>query len=61
MNASQHTDVLRETDSVKEHLGNPRVDAVPQELCSTPQTPPRGLAGPSDEDAFETFVDGAGI
>ena len=60
MNASEHSDVLRGTDPVKEHRGNPGVDTLPPEFCPREQ-PPWDPVGPSDEGAFETFVDGAGI
>jgi hypothetical protein len=61
MNASD--EVLRETDHVKEHCGNPSVDALRQELRANEQTPPRNPVGPCvpDAGAFETFVGGTGI
>ena len=63
MNTSARPEVLRETDHVQERRGNPGVDIVLQELCSNEQTPLRNPLGSSvpDEDAFETYVSGAGI
>jgi hypothetical protein len=63
MDASERSDVLRDADQVKGHRGIPSVDAAPQELCPSEQTPPRNPVGPfaGDEGAFETFVDGSGI
>jgi hypothetical protein len=58
---SAGTDVLWQTDQVKEHCGNASVDPVLQELCSNEQTAPPNPVGPSDEGAFETFLGGAGI
>jgi hypothetical protein len=63
MSVSERSEVLRETDHVKEHCGNPGVDTVPPEVCPNGQTPPRNPVGPCGPDAgaFETFVGGAGI
>ena len=63
VNTSAHPHVLRETDQDKEHRGIPRVDTLPEELCSTGQAPPWNPVGPHipDEGATETFVGGAGI
>ena len=63
MNASARSEVLRETDPVKEHRGDPSVETVLQGLCSPEQTPPRNPAGPDVpyKGAFEPLVDRAGI
>ena len=63
MNLSPWSEILGETNPVKEHRGNPGVDTGPQEPCSIEQTPPRNPVGPSIPDgiAFETFVGGAVI
>jgi hypothetical protein len=63
MNAPERSDVLRLTDHVHEHRGNPGAHTTPHELCSDGQAPPRGPVGPSapDKRAVETFVGGAGI
>ena len=57
MNTSTRSPVRGEMEQVKEHRGNPGVDAVPEEFCPSEQPPP----GDPDEGAFETFVDGGGI
>ena len=63
MFASEHSEVLRETEQLQEHPSNPAVDAVPPERGSDRQTPFWNPVGTSDadENTFETFVDGAGI
>jgi hypothetical protein len=63
MNASERCEVLRVTDHVQEHRGNPSAHTTLHELCSSEQAPPRGPVGPyaPDEGAVETFVGGAGI
>jgi hypothetical protein len=63
MNASERCDVLRVTDQVMEHGGDPSRDTVPQELCSGEPTQPWEANGQSglDEGAYESFVGGAGI
>jgi hypothetical protein len=62
MNTSERYNVLRETDQVKEHGGDPSMDAVPQELCSDEQNSPRKANGPSDldEGAYDSLAGGAG-
>jgi hypothetical protein len=63
MNVSERSAVLRQTDQIKEHRGNPRVDTVPQEPYPAEQAPPRNPVRPNipDEGAFETLAGGAGI
>jgi hypothetical protein len=63
MNPSARPEVPRETDQVREHRGDPRVDAVPQEFSPNEQAAPRNPFEPhvSNEGAFENFVGGAGI
>ena len=63
MNASERADVLRGTDHVPEHGGNPTAHPALQEHRSSEQAPPRSPPGPyvPDEGTFETFVGGAGI
>jgi hypothetical protein len=63
MDASERPELPRETDHIKGRRGNPNVDAAPQELCPSEQTPPRNPVGPFDPDegALETLVDGSGI
>jgi len=63
MNVSARPEALRETNHVQERRGNPGVDTMLQELCSTEQAPPGKPPGPNvpDEGAFETFVGGSGI
>jgi hypothetical protein len=63
MNGSAYSEVLRETDQVKEHRGNPGVDTAPQEVCFNEEAPPRNPVRPCapDEGAFETFIGGEGI
>jgi hypothetical protein len=63
MNTSQRPEVLREADQVKEHRGDPSIDAVPQRLCPGEQAPAQDPVGPHvpDEGAFGAFVGGAGI
>jgi hypothetical protein len=63
MNASERPPLLPETDRVKEHRDNPRIDTVPQELCPNEQAAPWdpvGLGVP-DQGLSEAFVGGAGI
>jgi hypothetical protein len=63
MNPSTRSKVQNEADHGKEDRGNPSVHAVPQELCSSKETPARnpGELHVSDEGGFESFVRGAGI
>jgi hypothetical protein len=63
MNPATPAEVLRETDHLQKHRGNPSAHPTPHELCSHEQAPPCGPVGPyaPDEDAVETFVGGAGI
>jgi hypothetical protein len=63
MNASTHRELPRKTDHLEEHHSNPRVDTVPQTVCSEEQAQPRTPAGSfsPDEGPLETFIDGAGI
>jgi hypothetical protein len=62
MNGSACSEVLRGTDQVKDHRGNPGVDPVP-EVCLDQEAPPRNPVRPCapDEGAFETFIGGEGI
>jgi hypothetical protein len=63
MYAYARSEVLRETDPVKEHCGSPSADAAPQKGAVSEQSQPRGApardVGPHC--AFQTFVDGDGI
>ena len=61
MNAPEHSDLLRQTDHVPEHFGNP--SAQPHDHCPNEPAPFRRPAGSDtpDEGAFMTFVGGAGI
>ena len=63
MNAPERSDVLRQTDHVHEHRGNPSAHTTLHEPCPDEQAPPRGPVGAyvPDEGAFEVFVGGAGI
>jgi hypothetical protein len=63
MNPPADSEVRSEADQGKKHRGNPRVDTVPQELCSNEQTPARDPVGSyvPGERAMETFIEGAGI
>ena len=63
MNTSARSEVLSETDQVKEHCGNPGVDTVPRRSCPEEQIPRQNPGEPSvpDERASESFVGGAGI
>ena len=63
MNTSARSEVLSETDQVKEHCDNPGVDTLPQRSCLNEQISPRNPVEPSvpDEGAFESFGGGAGI
>jgi hypothetical protein len=61
MNAPTRPEAVRETDQAREQRGNPSVIPVPKTVRSNEQTRTRTPAVPSDEGAFETFADGAGI
>ena len=63
MNTPARSEVLSESDQVKEHCGNPAVDTVPQRSCPNEQIPRRNPGGPyvPAERPFESFVGGAGI
>jgi hypothetical protein len=63
VNASERSDVLRETAHVQEHRAHPSGDTVPEEHRSHRQAPPRNSVGPHapGEGTFETFAGGAGI
>ena len=63
MNAPEHFDVLQETDHLQGPHRGPGVHALPHELCSNEQAPPRGPVRPDARfgGTSETFVAGAGI
>jgi len=63
MNASARSEVLRETDPVKEHRASPSVDAAPQKGAVSEQSRPWSAPARDVEPhcAFQTFVDGDGI
>jgi hypothetical protein len=63
MNAPERTEVLRETEHVPEHRGNPSGHALAHETCPNEQAPPRVPLGPHApvRGTSETFVGGAGI
>ena len=63
MNVSARPEALRETNHVQERRGNPGVDTMLQELCSSEQAPPWNAPGANvpDKGAFETFISRAGI
>ena len=63
MNAFAYSEVRRETDQVQEQRGDPHVEtARPAVGANEPSSHPH-VVGPvcGDEDAFETFLGGAGI
>jgi hypothetical protein len=55
MNALSQLQVLVEANPTQAPLGRGREEARLREVCQDEQTPPQG------EDAFEGFIDGAGI
>jgi hypothetical protein len=55
MNALSHLPVLVEANQAQAPLGQGREDARPGEVCRDEEP------SPQDEDAFEGFIDGAGI
>jgi hypothetical protein len=57
MNAVARTEVLGQTDQVKEHGTHPGVAPLPQEVCVRQP----GRPDFSDEAGFQTFIHGAGI
>jgi len=61
MNPSTRTEVLNETDQGQVHRGNP--NTVLEQSCSKERarSPKPVVPFVLDGDAFETFVDGAGI
>ena len=63
MEASERSEVQRETDHAPGRRVDPVVDAVRQEYCRAERSPPRNSVWPSAKAdvAFETFIDGSGI
>jgi hypothetical protein len=63
MNALRHTEVLAQTDQVKEHRGYPRLGSLPQEDCFSEPGRHGSPDRPDvpDEEDFPTFIHGAGI
>jgi hypothetical protein len=63
MDTTTCSEVLRETDPVKQHRGNPRVGTVFHEIRSDEQIAPRIPVGRNarDERTYETYIGGAGI